>query len=346
MRERIMLNVPSGRSRILIGPSLEELPEKLGRTPAAIVTDRTVFRLYGRRFPRETAVHFVGSGERNKSLGTAFRLYRRFLDSGLDRSSWIVGIGGGIVCDLTGFVASTFLRGLPFALVPTTLVAQADASIGGKNGLNVRGYKNIVGLVRQPGLVLCDPTLLRSLPPTDVRCGFAEIIKTASVGDAALFRFLERNVPALLRLEAEATIRAVSSAVAVKVSIVRRDDRDRCDRLRLNFGHTVGHALEKILRWPHGLAVAAGMVVAARLSVNTNRLRSDEAHRLDRLLDAFGLPTRLPPEIDRDRIVEAVFHDKKRKGGAIDFVMLDKIGRASIEPIGWDEFREVLHDLR
>lgn len=346
MFETVDIAAASGRSRVLIGASLESLAERLDNTPAVIVTDRTVRRLYGRRFPANAPILVTGRGERRKSLRTVDRLYARLLAAGVDRSTWIIGIGGGVVCDLAGFAASTILRGVPFAFAPTTLLAQADAAVGGKNGVNIRNYKNMAGTVRQPRFVLCDLSVLATLPPSELRNGFAEIVKAAAVADAGLFEFLERNVKGLLHLDPDPTAGALAGAVRVKAAVVGRDEEDRGERRILNFGHTIGHALEKVERIPHGLAVSAGMSLAAEISVRRGILAEDEARRLRRLLAAFGLPARLGRRMKAAKVLDAVYHDKKRTGGTIDFVLLRSIGRAVVEPIRTGELEEIFRDLR
>ncbi|MBN1938253.1 MAG: 3-dehydroquinate synthase, partial [Candidatus Aminicenantes bacterium] len=220
--EIIELDAPSGRSQILVGAPLASLTERLNGVAAVVITDRTVRRLHGHRFPPGVPVLAAGRGERRKSLRTAAFLTRSLLRLGADRSTWIVGIGGGIVCDIAGFVAATALRGLPLALAPTTLLAQADAAVGGKNGVNVRGYKNMAGTIRQPRFILSDPAVLQTLPPAELRCGFAEIIKAAAVADSELFAFLESNAADLMRLDPGLTARAVAGAVRIKAAVVGR----------------------------------------------------------------------------------------------------------------------------
>jgi 3-dehydroquinate synthase len=265
---------------------------------------------------------------------------------GVDRSTWIVGIGGGIVCDIAGFVAATTLRGLPLALAPTTLLAQADAAVGGKNGVNVRGYKNMAGTIRQPRFVLSDLAVLQTLPPAELRCGFAEIIKAAAVADAGLFEFLERHADALGRFDPGLMAQAVAGAVRIKTAVVGGDEDDRGERKILNFGHTLGHALEKVERVPHGFAVAAGMSLAADISVRRGLLSETEAQRLNRLLLSFGLPTRIRRRMKLKKILEAITVDKKRDGESIAVILLRGIGRAVIASFSAAELAEVLHDLR
>jgi 3-dehydroquinate synthase len=219
----------SGRSVITIGDSLAHLQSNCIGTRNVIITDSTVRSLHGLRFPPWPVVE-IGIGEATKTLGTVESIYDAFLKEGLDRASMIVAIGGGIVCDVAGFAASTYLRGLSFGFVPTTLLAQVDASVGGKNGVNLHGYKNLVGTFAQPAFVLCDPELLRTLPAEEVRNGFAEVIKQAAIGDADLFSFLEAGRDAALSLDSVAIDRIVYDCLKVKTEIVKQDELETGER--------------------------------------------------------------------------------------------------------------------
>lgn len=341
--EQLTLEGRSGRSVITLGDNLARLSACSSAPKSVIITDPTVRGLHGFRFPPWSVIE-IGVGEEAKTLGTVESVYDAFLRLGLDRSSMIVAIGGGIVCDVAGFTASTFLRGLPFGFVPTTLLAQVDASVGGKNGVNLHGYKNLVGTFNQPAFVLCDPDLLKTLPPEEVRNGFAEVIKQAAIGDSALFSFLETQKEEVLSLGRSALDRVVGDCLRVKTAIVSRDEREGGERRKLNFGHTLGHAIEKVYGLRHGEAVSVGMMGAARLSVGRGLIRRDDALRLQALLQAFGLPVTI--QADRGLVREALEKDKKRSDEGILFVLLEGIGSARIAPIRIDEIEEVTDDLR
>jgi 3-dehydroquinate synthase len=332
-----------GRSVIATGDTIARLQSYCGEARSVIVTDPTVRGLHGRRFPPWSVIE-IGVGERAKTLETVKSVYDGFLREGLDRGSMIVAIGGGIVCDVAGFAASTFLRGLPFGFVPTTLLAQVDASVGGKNGVNLYGYKNLVGTFAQPSFVLCDPDLLKTLPEEEVRNGFAEVVKQAAIGDPALFSFLEKTREEALALDPAAIDRIVNDCLKVKTAIVSRDELETGERRKLNFGHTLGHALEKVHGLRHGEAVSVGMMAAARLSVGKGFIGREDAARLEALLRDFGLPVTIQP--DRGLVRAAVEKDKKRSDGGILFVLLDAIGSARIVPVTIDEIDEVIDDLR
>jgi 3-dehydroquinate synthase len=306
-----------------------------------IITDTKVWELYGNKFPAYPVIK-IGRGEKIKTIDTVQQIYAELLDLQADRSTFIVGIGGGIVCDITGYAASTFMRGVRFGFAATTLLAQVDASVGGKNGVNFKGYKNIVGVFNQPEFVLCDPNLLATLPSNEIACGFAEIVKHGAIGDAALFEYLEANHAKALALDREVIARAVYDSVKLKADVVSRDEKEQGERKKLNFGHTFGHAIEKTTSVPHGVAVSLGMTVAAQLSVKKGRLPAADAQRIKALLENLQLPVKL--DIDRCKVFDALKKDKKREGGRIHFVLLERIGRAVVEPIRLEELEAVLNE--
>jgi 3-dehydroquinate synthase len=259
-----------------------------------------------------------------------------------DRSSFIVGIGGGIVCDIAGFIASTYLRGVRVGFVASTLLSQVDASVGGKNGVNFEGYKNMVGVFNQPEFVVCDMNLLKTLPEKEVLCGLAEVVKHAAIGDADLFSYLEKYYKRALQLDAEVIEKIVYDSVLIKSSIVNKDEKEEGERRKLNFGHTLGHALEKTTGAPHGEAVSAGMVVASALSEKRGYLSTEEKERIEALLKKFQLPTRV--QLDGKRVLDAVRKDKKREGEEINFVLLQGIGQAVVEKISMEELETVVSE--
>ena len=332
----------SGQSTIMIGEPLERLDSLCDAKKRVILTDTSVRALLGNLFPPWEVIE-IGVGEASKTLATVETVYEAFLRHEVDRSSLVVAIGGGLVCDLAGYAASTYLRGLRFCFVPTTLLAQVDASVGGKNGVNFKGYKNLVGTFTQPDFVLCDFALLKTLPEPELKNGFAEVIKTAAVGDVALFSFLETAYKEALSLERAAIERIVNDCLKVKSRIVSLDEREKGERRKLNFGHTFGHALEKVNRLRHGEAVGLGMIVAARLSARRGLLSKSDAARLETLLGMFDLPVRTT--IDADQLLDALRQDKKRENEEILFVLLNGIGDARVMPVGIDELDRTLHDL-
>jgi len=332
----------TGDSSILIGESLQNLREYINSEEAVIITDKNVRRFYSKDFPHYEVIE-IGTGEKIKNLDTVQAIYGKLVEIEADRSSFIVGIGGGIVCDIAGFVASTYLRGVRFGFVPTTLLSQADAGVGGKNGVNFSGYKNMVGVFSQPEFVICDMNLLKSLPEKEIRCGFAEIVKHAAIADADLFSFLEGHHRKALKLDAEVLERLVYDSVLIKSSIVGRDEIERGERRKLNFGHTFGHAIEKSTGLSHGEAVSLGMVIASELSARRGLLPEKDRQRIEALLKKLKLPIRL--RVDGKGVLDALRRDKKRKGEGIYFVSLHSIGNAVVEEIPMRELEAALHQI-
>ncbi len=331
-----------GESRIVLGESLDHLDRYINKRKCVIVTDENVARLYGNRFPVGDVVT-IGTGEQNKTLGTVETLYRKFLDAELDRSSLVVTIGGGIVSDTAGFAASTYLRGLQFGVVATTLLAQVDASVGGKTGVNFQGYKNTVGVFSQPEFVLLNFDALKTLEPRTLGCGFAEAIKHGAIADLGLFSFMEKRVQSVRDLEPAAIERIVNDSVVIKSTVVNKDEKEHGERRKLNFGHTFGHAVEKTLGLPHGESVAIGMVVAAKLSQMKGCLTETAVERLSALIESYGLPTSI--KSDRAAMKEAMRRDKKRYGEHIKFVLLEELGKAVVEDVSLAELETVVDEM-
>jgi 3-dehydroquinate synthase len=338
--ETITINTDSGPSRILIGERLENLQRHIPVAKPIIITDVNVGKLY----PLDSVaaeVITIGTGEKIKSLETVQEIYAQLLSIQADRSSFIVGVGGGIVCDIAGFVASTYLRGVRFGFVATTLLAQVDASVGGKNGVNFQGYKNMVGLFHQPEFVICDPEFLKTLPQKEIACGLAEIVKHGAIADADLFAYLEQHYTDILALDSQAIEKLVLASVNIKSSVVSHDETEKGERRKLNFGHTFGHAIEKVAGISHGEAVSRGMAIAAALSVKKGVLTADEDKRLRALLNNLKLPTHVGPETKA--VVKAIAKDKKREGNWIHFVLLNGIGSAIVEKITLEELEGAIH---
>ncbi len=339
---RVEILGASGRSLIMVGENPAGLEQLLGRTRAVIITDDNVQRLHGNRFPPLPVIG-IGSGENAKTLETVRGIYERLLALEAERSTMIVGIGGGVVCDVAGFAASTYMRGLRFGFVATTLLAQVDASVGGKNGVNLLGYKNLVGTVNQPEFVICDPSFLKTLPEAEVANGMAEIVKHALIADADMFAFIEENAAAALCLEPRVAERLVRDSVNIKSAIVGRDERETGERRKLNFGHTFGHGLERAAGLSHGQAVSVGMALAAAVSVRRGLLAAPDFERIIRLLGRLNLAT--SAAADPDLVMDAVNRDKKRGPGGVRFVLLEGIGRSSVVKIPTAELAAALSDL-
>ncbi len=337
-----MIKGSTGVSKLLVGESIKNAGNYLPDSRIIVITDTVMEKLYADVFPPGSVIT-LDTGEKIKTLDTVSALFGQLIEAGADRSSFILGIGGGIVCDITGFVAATFMRGVRFGFVATTLLAQVDASVGGKNGVNFEGYKNMVGVFRQPEFVICDMELLRTLDTAEVRCGMAEIVKHAAIEDARMFAYLEENAQKAIDLDPAVIERLVSDSVVIKSAVVNRDEKESGERRKLNFGHTVGHAIEKTKGLPHGEAVSIGMAVAAKISAERRLLAGEDVKRLTALLDSLGLPTSV--DADPGQIAAALGKDKKREKDVIHFVLLNAIGSCVIEEIPVAELNEFVRKV-
>lgn len=332
----------SGTSRILTGESLRNLRSYIPEKNTVVITDANVSSHYAKDFP-PGEVLTIGTGEKIKDLDTVRDLYAGLLKLEADRSYFIVGIGGGVVCDITGFVASTYMRGLKFGFVSSTLLSQVDASVGGKNGVNFDGYKNMIGVFSQPEFVICDTDLLKTLPAGELLCGFSEIVKHAAIGDPDLFSYLEENHEKALGLDREVMKRLVYDSVKLKASIVNKDESERGERRKLNFGHTLGHAIEKTTGASHGEAVSTGIFIASLLSEKRGYLKNETVQRVEALLIKLKLPTRVP--LNRKGMFDAVRRDKKRSGESIHFVFLAGLGKAIVEEVSLEELQGLIDEV-
>ena len=279
-------------------------------------------------------VLLVPEGETHKSWPTLQDIVTRLLELRAERSTLLVALGGGVVGDIAGFAAAIYQRGMPFVQVPTTLLAQVDSSVGGKTGINHALGKNMIGAFWQPRAVLIDVDCLATLPPRELRAGLAEVVKYGAIRDASFFRWQEDNAARLLGGDAAALEDAIHQSCRIKAEIVGADERESGERMLLNFGHTFGHAIETAQgygAWLHGEAVAAGMVIASRLSERVCSLPASDTERLRNLLAALGLPTD-PPRIAPEKWLELMGRDKKVANRIIRFVLLEALGRAVVRP--------------
>jgi 3-dehydroquinate synthase len=303
----------------------------------ALLTDRHVGPRYAqaacaslRAAGVDPIVVTVPAGETAKCLRVVGQCYDRLAAHRLERKSFVVALGGGVVGDLAGFVAASYLRGVPFVQVPTSLLAQVDSSVGGKVGVNLPAGKNLVGAFHQPRLVLCDLDTLRTLPPRELRAGLAEVIKYGVIYDEPFFRKLEAGIAALLELDAELLAEVVARCCEIKAEVVGQDETESGLRAILNFGHTIGHAIENSVgygRYLHGEAIAIGQVLAARLSTAVLQLPDASVGRIQQLFAAAGLPTAIRlNHTQRMRLTKAMHLDKKVSGGEVRFVLARRIG--------------------
>lgn len=335
--QSILVEGQTGRSHVMVGETLTDLGNHLPPGRCIIVTDENIARLYLDQFP-PCDVITIGLGEKTKTLATVEKIYDQLIALEADRTTFIVGIGGGIVGDVTGFAASTYMRGLDFGFVASSLLAQVDATVGGKNGVNFRGYKNMVGVFNQPQFVIADIDLLKTLPAQEISCGLAEIIKHGCIADAQYFEYIERHCEQIDQLDSKVMHDLVYGSVVIKSDVVNQDERETGERRKLNFGHTIGHAIEKTMGISHGEAVSIGMVMAAELSKEKGLLKEEDQKRLINLLERLGLPTRI--DFDPAAVIEALGKDKKRESDQIKFVLLSGLGKTVIEDISLDELQQ------
>jgi 3-dehydroquinate synthase len=317
--------------------TLGDTVKRLGLGPKEmIVTSKQLWPLYGKPVRDSlTATGFdvcpahMNDDEESKSIQTVTLLYDKLVENEFDRNSGIVAVGGGVVGDVAGFAAATFMRGIRLVQVPTTLLAQVDSSIGGKTGVNLPSGKNLVGAFYQPTLVWTDISALKTLSERELRSGLAEVIKYAIIADPALFQTLEANIRSFSEASTDTLIDIVSRCCLIKARIVEQDERDRGVRSILNYGHTVGHALESLTnytQYTHGEAVALGMNVAARVSREIGAIDRNMVEKQEHLISAAGLPTRIDRSTDPQSIVRQLTRDKKRLAGRTRWVLPKTIG--------------------
>lgn len=318
----------NNNSEILIGESIGNLATYLPDGNVIVIADSNVFELYGRYFDGFPVIE-LESSETEKTIDTCVAVFEKMLSLNVDRSWFLLGVGGGIICDIAGFIASTFMRSIRFGFVSTTLLSQVDASTGGKNGINFKGFKNLIGTFNQPDFVICDPEMLKTLPEKEIRSGFGEIVKHALIADIDMFSFLEKNYQKALALDKRIIEELIYKSLEIKTGIVNQDELENGLRRKLNFGHTLAHAIEKCsAHFTHGEAVGLGIIAAAGMSLTENRISKIDLVRIVELLDNLGLPTET--DIDKTHLFNAMIHDKKRQSDQIDLVLLNGIGSCVI----------------
>lgn len=321
---------------------------------AAVVTNPLVERLYGKVVVGslnaagfDTIVITLPDGEEFKTLGQVSAIYDRLINHRMERFSPVVALGGGVIGDMAGFAAATYQRGVPLVQVPTTLLSQVDSSVGGKTAVNHPAGKNLIGAFYQPKAVFIDPDTLKTLDERELRAGLAEVVKYGVIWDTEFFEFLEANAEALFKCGIELT-HAIETSCKVKAEVVAKDETEKGLRAILNFGHTFGHAVEKVAGYGafrHGEAVAIGMALAARLSVKLGLCEKGLDERVCALLESIGLPVSLP-DFPTDALIAAMKHDKKVAGGAMRFVLVKGLGKVFLQDVKEAEIRAFLGGIR
>ena len=335
--EKIVINTGGRNSEIHIGEDWKSIFKLIPEKGVAIITDENVFNIYGNYFPHFISV-ILSPGEKSKDLRVIGNVALRMLEAGIDRSGFVLGIGGGVVCDIAGFTASIYMRGIRCGYVSTTLLSQVDASIGGKTGVNLGNTKNMLGTFNQPEYVICDPSMLKSLPDEEYFSGLSELIKTALIGNEKLFELTENNYDAIVRRDIDFLTRVISLSVSFKASVVTQDEKENGLRRILNFGHTYGHAIEMATSFNHGYAVACGMELAADFSYEKGYLGESDRNRILNVLKKFGLLRDY--SITPSKMNKLIYRDKKKADDEISFVFLRSIGNAFVEKVAGKELTE------
>ncbi|MEJ7740983.1 MAG: 3-dehydroquinate synthase [Chitinophagaceae bacterium] len=313
----------------------------VSREQAIIITDENVHRSLGEKCKGYKTV-VIPAGEQHKNQSTVDSIIQQLISLEADRKTVIIGVGGGVVTDIAGFTASIYMRGLKFGFVPTTVLAQVDAAIGGKNGIDAGVYKNMIGVIRQPEFILFDFALLQSLPVEQWINGFAEIIKHGCIKDAGLFDLLERHQLKDFQQSNDLLADLIEQNVIIKSDVVQEDEFEQGSRKLLNFGHTIGHAIENLYQLPHGHAISIGMAGACTISQEVNGLLPGDKERVLNLLQQYHLPVSFL--VDNERVFRILKMDKKRVRNEISFILLTKIGEAVAKPIPLPHLQHLIAD--
>ncbi|MBA2563184.1 MAG: 3-dehydroquinate synthase [Chitinophagaceae bacterium] len=315
------------------------LEELVSKDNVVMITDENIILRHPDKFSGLKTI-IIKPGEQNKNQNTFDYIIKELISIKADRETFIIGVGGGVVTDIAGYAASVFMRGVKFGFVPTTILAMVDAAVGGKNGIDVGLYKNLIGTTRQPEFLLFDYAFLQTLPDSQWINGFAEIIKHACIKDKNLFEHLENNSLAFFQSSKDNIDALVKRNVELKCNVVSNDEFETGERKLLNFGHTLGHAVENKYELPHGNAVSIGMVAACNISEKINGFDSTEKDRVISLLKKYHLPVDL--KFDRDKVWEVLLMDKKKSGDTMNFILLNAIGEGIVKPISLHQLKDLV----
>ena len=327
----------------LIKNSAELLSRYVSGKKCFLISDTNVFELYGNNtismLRKASAVDIVAfkftPGEQSKNIKTLSNIYEAMADAGMSRDSVIIALGGGVVGDISGFAAATYMRGIDFIQIPTSLLAMVDSSVGGKTGIDLKAGKNLAGAFWQPKVVIIDPEVLQTLPMRELKTGMAEVIKYGIIYDKPFFSFLEKEIKRIISLDLSVFTEIISTCCKIKAKVVIEDERENGIRAILNFGHTFGHAIEAVTKYKiytHGEAVAIGMLMAAKTAAMLNLISSNELKKISELIESTGLHSKAEG-IKAEEVYQAMFKDKKVKNGKINFVIPESIGTVIIKPI-------------
>ncbi len=316
------------------------LEKLVSKEQAVIVTDENIFAKYQKKFKGWKTI-VIKAGEQFKVQATVDDIIQQLLDLGADRKTTLVGVGGGVITDITGYVAGVFMRGIKCSFVPTSVLAMVDAAIGGKNGIDVGLFKNMVGLIRQPAFLLYDFSLLKSLPKEEWINGFAEVIKHACIKDASMFTLLENNKLSFFQRDFTALAKLIQRNALIKTKVVVNDEFENGERKLLNFGHSLGHAIENLYNIPHGHAVSIGMGAACKISEQVTGFK--DTNRVINVLKQYGLPPEF--EFDKAETFRILKSDKKKDNQSINYILLNKIGKASVVSLPFTEIENLINKL-
>ncbi len=340
----VRINIGNRVSKVCVGESIGNIRAFAPPENTIIVTDDNLNGYYSSAWSGYPVI-VIGTGEHIKTMTTVEAIVRQLIELRAHRKTFLLGIGGGIVCDIAGFAASIYMRGMPFGFVSTSLLSQVDASVGGKNGVNIDGLKNMAGVINQPDFVICDHEMLHTLPDGEYFNGMAELVKTACLDGEGLFGFISENRERLRRRDVEVIPEAVYRSVKFKAKIVEEDEREENIRRILNLGHTLGHAVEKVKGIKHGFAVSAGIGFALELSMDMGLINPAAVREIKELLEYFGLPSgpgEVLQESDLPGILNAVESDKKKGGDVINVILLEGIGKSVIQSIKSEELMKYI----
>lgn len=325
------ITFPSGRVNYLFNACFKDWLRTNHGTQMVLVTDSNIAALHGGRFDSSIPTFVIPAGEKSKQLATIESLTNDLLKASADKNTLLVGVGGGVVTDIVGFLGATYMRGISFGFMPTSLLGMVDAAIGGKNGVDVGLYKNILGTIMQPEFILYDTSFLKTLPDEEWSNGFAEIIKYACIFAPAIFNELFARDIYYYKNDNEALVKLIKRCVAWKNKTVLEDEREKGIRKLLNFGHTFAHAIENMHALPHGQAVAIGMVAACKISEEVTGMDGKITIELKELLKKYNLPTQINTDIPK--AMEILSMDKKRSDNTINYILLEQVGKAVIKPL-------------
>lgn len=328
--EKVLVDLGATSYEIFIGTNILGGVEKFISGKALLVTQENILKLCAENFPYEVAI--IPDGETSKNLRMAEKLYTQAIEAGLDRKSAVIALGGGVVGDLAGFVAATFMRGIDLVQIPTTLLAQVDSSVGGKTAVNHKLGKNLIGAFHQPRAVLIDLNFLKTLPEREIKSGLGEVVKYGVISDEKFFSYLEDNAEKILDRDLKILAQVVKRSCEIKAEVVAADEKESGLRRILNFGHTLAHAIEEqtqYKKYRHGEAVAIGMLAAARISLELGKTSAENVTRLERLIKKFGMVTTCTG-LDAEKLYDVTFRDKKTVGGVVNWVLMKNFGEVEI----------------